>query len=295
MTTLSRAVLVTGCSTGIGRETATLFARQGWTVYASARRLESIADLENEGCRLLALDVTDAASCAAAVDAVVAEERAVGVLVNNAGIMELDAFETVSIERVRAMFETNVFGLIRLTQLVLPGMREQRWGRIINVGSMNGKFPFPGMSAYGATKHGIEALSDALRYEIGPFGVDVSIIEPGMVTTPLAQGAASRRDTSAGGVYGAYNAAVAESALSVGQGPFARFACTPQDVARVILKAAADPRRPRTRYRVAPSAHLLLTARALLPDRAFDALLRRFVPVPEAPSSRPVPEAPSGR
>ncbi|MEU1973544.1 SDR family NAD(P)-dependent oxidoreductase [Microbacterium sp. NPDC019599] len=281
MTTISRAVLVTGCSSGIGRETATLFARQGWTVYATARDPDSIADLEREGCRLLALDVTDGTSCAAAVDAVVAAEGAVGVLVNNAGVNELGAFETVSMDRVRTMFDTNLFGLMRLSQLVLPGMRAQRWGRIVNVGSMNGSFAFPGMAAYSATKHGIAAVSDALRFELRPFGVDVALIEPGMVKTPLASSAVSRRDAAADGVWADYNERVAKSALAASDGPMAAFACEPADVARAIITAAAVGR-PRSRYRVAPSARVLLTARKLLPDRAFDALLRRLVPVPTA-------------
>jgi NAD(P)-dependent dehydrogenase (short-subunit alcohol dehydrogenase family) len=285
MTAISRAVVVTGCSSGIGRETAKLFARQGWVVYATARRPETIADLEPEGCRLLALDVTDEASCAAAVETVVSEHSAVGVLVNNAGVNELGAFETVGLDRVRAMFETNIFGLIRLSQLALPGMRRQGWGRIVNVGSMNGRFAFPGMAAYCATKHAMVALSDALRFEVRPFGVDVALIEPGMVKTPLARAAASRHDAGADGVYAEYNAKVVQTSVTAADGPMVRFACEPHDVARVILRAVAATGRPRTRYRVAPSAHILLTARKLLPDTAFDALLRRIVPVPSASTS----------
>src|SRR5215203_117312 len=152
MNSTSHAVLITGCSTGIGRETAKLLASNGWTVYATARRPDSIADLEAHGCKLLALDVTDDASARAAVDAVTAAEGAVGVLINNAGINELGAIETVPLDRVRAMFETNLFGMMRMCQLVLPGMREQSWGRIVNVGSMNGRFTWPGMGSYCATK-----------------------------------------------------------------------------------------------------------------------------------------------
>jgi len=282
MSTISRAVLVTGCSTGVGRETALLFARQGWPVWATARDPGTLADLEREGCRVLALDVTDAEACAAAVETVTDAEGAVGVLVNNAGINDFGAFETVSVDRVRAMFETNLFGLVRLSQLALPAMRAQGWGRIVNVGSMNGRFAFPGMAAYSATKHAIEAVSDALRYEVKPFGVDVALVEPGMIRTPLATSAVARRDTAADGDWADYNARVAASALAAVDGPFARFACDPRDVARVIVQAAAADR-PRTRYRIAPSAHILLTARRLLPDRAFDALLRRVVPAPPAP------------
>src|SRR3954447_4001598 len=140
----SKAVLVTGCSTGIGRATAERLAASGWTVYATARRLESIADLAQRGCRVLALDVTDEDSMAAAVRTVQDEQGAVGALVNNAGYSQSGAVETVPLDDVRRQFETNVFGLVRMCQLVLPGMRAQRWGRIVNMCSMGGRLVFPG-------------------------------------------------------------------------------------------------------------------------------------------------------
>ena len=140
----SKAVLITGCSSGIGRATAQRLARSGWTVYASARRPESIAALQDAGCRTLALDVTDEGSMLAAVEKVEQAEGAVGVLINNAGYSQSGAIETVPLDAVRRQFETNVFGLVRLTQLVLPRMRDQRWGKIVNVGSMGGRLSFPG-------------------------------------------------------------------------------------------------------------------------------------------------------
>ncbi len=139
----SRAVLISGCSTGIGRATALRLAQAGWRVYATARRPESIADLEDAGCTTLALDVTDEASMVAAVAAVEEAEGAVGVLVTNAGYSQGGAIETVPLDSVRRQFETNVFGLVRLTQLVLPKMRAQGWGKIVNVGSMGGRLTFP--------------------------------------------------------------------------------------------------------------------------------------------------------
>lgn len=159
----SRAVLVTGCSSGIGRATARRLAAAGWPVWATARRPESIADLEEHGCRTLSLDVTDEGSMKAAVATVEEAEGAVGVLVNNAGYSQSGAIEEVPMDRVRGQFETNVFGLVRLTQLVLPGMRRQGWGRIVNLGSMGGRLTFPGGGIYHATKHALEAISDALR------------------------------------------------------------------------------------------------------------------------------------
>jgi NADP-dependent 3-hydroxy acid dehydrogenase YdfG len=183
MSDVSKAVLITGCSTGIGRATAERLAGHGWTVYATARRPESISDLEAKGCKTLALDVTDEASMQAAVRAVEEAEGAVGVLINNAGYSQSGAVESVPMDKVRKQFETNVFGLVRMTQLVLPGMRRQKWGRIVNLSSMGGKLVFPGGGYYHATKYAVEAISDALRYEVKGFGVDVVLIEPGLIVT----------------------------------------------------------------------------------------------------------------
>src|ERR671918_3234325 len=182
-------VLLTGCSTGIGRASAERFARAGMTVYASARRPASIEDLKAAGCRTLALDVTQDDSMRAAVEEVERAEGAVGVLVNNAGYSQSGAVETVPLDDVRRQFETNVFGLVRMCQLVLPGMRDQGWGKIVNISSMGGKLVFPGGGAYHATKHAVEALSDALRFEVGGFGVDVIVIEPGLIKTSFAEAA----------------------------------------------------------------------------------------------------------
>lgn len=286
MTSISRAVLVTGCSSGIGRETATLLARHGWTVYATARRLESIADLAGSGCRLLELDVTAQVSASAAVDTVVREHGAIGVLVNNAGISELGATETVSIERLQRMFDTNVFGMLRMTQLALPGMRAQRWGRIVNIGSMNGRWIMPGFGGYAASKHAVEAFSDAIRFEVRPFGVEVSLIAPGMVRTRFGEMAAERRDTGAAdGAYGDFDERIAESTRTWDAGMRARIACEPSDVAERVVRAAAS-RNPRARYRVAPSASIMLTLRRVLSERAFETLLRSQFPSPK-PATTP--------
>ena len=185
MAVQSKAVLITGCSSGIGRATAELMAARGHRVYATARKLEAIADLADRGCRTLALDVTDEQSMRSAVAAVEEAEGAVGVLVNNAGYSQSGAVETLDLDDVRRQFETNVFGLIRMCQLVLPGMRRQRSGRIMNLSSMGGKLTFPGGGAYHATKHAVEAISDALRFEVKGFGVDVVVIEPGSDQDPV--------------------------------------------------------------------------------------------------------------
>src|SRR5947207_4434609 len=180
-------VLITGCSSGIGRATARHLAARNWTVYATARRVEAIQDLAADGCRLLALDVTDDQSMVAAVAAVDKEHGAVDALVNNAGYGEYGPVEEVPLDAARKEFETNVFGLARMAQLVLPGMRRQRRGRIVNVGSMGGRFTFPGGGWYHASKYAVEALSDALRFEVRPFGVAVVLIEPGTIRTRFAE------------------------------------------------------------------------------------------------------------
>lgn len=281
MTAISRAVLVTGCSSGIGRETALRFARGGWTVYATARRLETIEELTTSGCRLLQLDVTDPASASQAVGTVVREQGAVGVLVNNAGVSELGATETVSIERVQRVFDTNVLGMLRMTQLALPAMRAQGWGRVITIGSMNGRWIMPGFGAYAASKHAVEALSDALRFEVRPFGVDVSLIAPGLVRTHFGETAADRREVDpVDGAYDDFLARVDRATRTWDKGMRGRIACDPSDVAERVLRAAAS-KRPRARYRVAPSAAILLSLRRMLSERAFEAVLRTQFPSPE--------------
>src|SRR3954449_8960986 len=226
----SEAVLITGCSSGIGRATAEYLVTRGHTVYATARRLDSIADLEAHGCRLLELDVTDEQSMAAAVAAVTQAEGAVGVLVNNAGYSQSGAVESVPMDAVRRQFETNVFGLVRMCQLVLPGMRGQGFGRIVNISSMGGRLVFPGGGFYHATKFAVEALSDALRFEVKGFGIDVVIIEPGLIITEFGSTAAGSLSESADGPYAHFNNAVGSTTAGAYEGGMARFGAGPEAV-----------------------------------------------------------------
>jgi NAD(P)-dependent dehydrogenase (short-subunit alcohol dehydrogenase family) len=278
------AVLITGCSSGIGRETASRLAAKGWTVYATARREEQIAELADRGCRTLALDVTDETSMAAAVAAVEAEHGAVGALVNNAGYSQSGALETLPMELVRAQFETNVFGLLRMCQLALPAMRRSGRGTIVNVSSMGGKLTFPGGGAYHATKHAVEALSDALRWEVRGFGVRVVVIEPGLIRTRFGETAAgsiadAEAPEASADPYAAFNAAVGSATAAVYEGPLARLGGGPEAVAKVIERAISS-RNPRPRYKVTASARLAIAQRRLLPDRAWDAALRSQFPTP---------------
>ena len=277
MPDVSKAVLITGCSTGIGRATAERLAAGGWKVYATARRLESIADLAAKGCETVALDVTDEPSMEAAVKHVEDAEGAVGVLINNAGYSQSGAVETVPMDEVRRQFETNVFGLVRMCQLVLPGMRRQRWGRIVNLSSMGGRLVFPGGGLYHGTKYAVEAISDALRFEVRDFGVDVILIEPGLIKTEFGETAA--KGTGDGGDYAAFNEAVAKATAGAYEGPTMKLGGGPDDVARKIEKALGA-RRPKARYPVTASARILLTQRALLPDRGWDLFVGTQFPRP---------------
>jgi NADP-dependent 3-hydroxy acid dehydrogenase YdfG len=274
MADVSKAVLITGCSTGIGRATAELLAEKGYNVYATARRQESIEDLAEKGCKVMPLDVTDETSMQTGVRAVVDAEGAVGALVNNAGYSQSGAVEDVPLDDVRRQFETNVFGLLRMCQLVLPGMRAQGYGRIVNLSSMGGKVVFPGGGIYHGTKHAVEGISDALRWEVREFGVDVVIIEPGLIKTKFADAAVGSIDeaTSKDGTYADFNKQVAEATAGAYDGPMSRLAAGPEAVARRIEKAIRK-RRPKPRYMVTGGARMILAQRRMLTDRGWDAVM----------------------
>jgi NAD(P)-dependent dehydrogenase (short-subunit alcohol dehydrogenase family) len=277
---VSKAVLITGCSSGIGWATAERLANVGWRVYATARKVEAIAPLEESGCRLLSLDVTDEDSMVSAVEEVERREGAVGVLVNNAGYSQSGAVEAVPMDKIRRQFETNVFGLVRMCQLALTGMRRQGYGRIVNISSMGGKLTFPGGGYYHASKHAVEAISDALRFEVEGFGVKVSVIEPGLIQTGFADAAVGSIDGSEDGPYAGFEAAVAKAtAENYERGPLLRLGGSPETVAEKV-EEAISARRPRSRYPVTPSAHLFLWLRYLLPDSAWDTVVRTSFPQP---------------
>lgn len=280
----SKAVLITGCSTGIGRATAQRLASRGWTVYATARRPETIADLKNDGCRTLALDVTDEDSMRSAVTTAESEQGAVGVLVNNAGYAVERAIETVSMDEVRRQFETNYFGLVRMCQLVLPGMREQGWGRIVNVSSVGGRLTFPGGAHYHATKHAVEAFSDALRFETAGFGIRVSIIEPGLIKTAFGDTAtapgSSDSTSDDADPYADFNAAVAKRVAGAYEGVMGKLAAAGPEAVAAVIDHAISSSHPRSRYRVTLGAKMTIATRRVLPDRAWDLMMRSQFPRP---------------
>jgi NAD(P)-dependent dehydrogenase (short-subunit alcohol dehydrogenase family) len=279
----SKAVLITGASSGIGAATAERLAAGGYKVYASARKLEAVAGLKSAGCETIAIDVTDETSMQAAVSVIEAREGAIGVLINNAGYSQSGALETLGIDAVRRQFETNVFGPLRLTQLALPGMRKAGSGRIVNISSMGGKLTFPGGGAYHASKYAVEALSDALRFEVKGFGIDVIVIEPGLIRTGFAEAAVNSMSRNGrDDVYAAFDAAVAKATTDVyGRGMLAKLGGGPDDVARAIQRAL-QAERPKARYRVTASAHMLVLLRALLSDWMWDGFVGQSFPQPAA-------------
>ena len=274
-------VLITGCSSGVGRASVRRFLHAGHPVYATARRPEMLAELVEEGAVGLRLDVTDEESMVAAVRRVEADHGAVGILVNNAAYGLQGAVEAVLLDDLRAQFETNVFGLVRMTQLVLPGMRARRRGRIINLSSMGGHFTLPGSFGLHASKHAVEAISDGLRMEMRPFGIKVVVIEPGPIDTSFGKALNASLPTSTGeGTYDHFHAEVA-ARIDAAYEPKARnLVLSADQVARTIVKAA-HTRRPRTRYPVGPFAKSAVFISRLLPGAARDAVIRSQFPVPK--------------
>jgi NADP-dependent 3-hydroxy acid dehydrogenase YdfG len=270
-------VLISGCSSGIGAATAAALVETGHTVYATARRTETLADLVALGCHPLALDVTSEDSMIAAVNTVEAENGRVGTLINNAGFGEYGPIEESDLDRVRAMFETNVFGLARLTQLVLPAMRRSRSGRIVNIGSMGGRITFPVGGFYHASKYAVEAISDALRVEVKPFGIAVILVEPGLVRTNFESRVNESLEvtTAPGGTGTAYADLLAANEKNT-TGAYANdfMATGTESVAAVIVKALESPR-PRSRYVVTSAAKVMINLRRFGGDRVWDATMRR--------------------
>lgn len=260
-------VLITGSNSGIGHAVAEQAVQKGLTVYGGARRRETFAAIEAVGATPLWLDVMDETSMQAAVSLIEARHGAVDILVNNAGYGQMGAVEEIPLSRWRVQYETNVFGLVRLTQLVIPAMRARGRGRILNVSSMGGEFTFPLASAYHSTKYAVESINDALRFELHPFGIQVISIQPGAVATPLAA-AVETLTTPPDSPYARQVAALHRlSGQSLGY-------LTAAQVARVVV-SAMTAQRPRTRYKIGWMAHLMTRTRALLGDRQWDGLLRQ--------------------
>ena len=286
-------VLITGCSTGLGDATARAFRAAGHLTVATARNTGGLAGLTALGCETLTLDVTDEASRRAAVEEAERRFGPVGVLVNNAGYGQYGPLEEIPPELLRRAFETNVFGPLRMAQLVLPGMRRAGRGRIVNISSVAGRVTAQGGGVYHMTKHAVEALADALRPEVKPFGIDVVNVLPGPFVSPYRDKiVAGIPDTDPDSPYAAYKRNIGTYMLNFLR-PGGFGVMTAEHVARAVLKAGTTPR-PRTRYSVGLWAKLGPVMRALTPDRVVDAYTtweipnQRAVSPPSMTNSAPV-------
>ena len=268
---MAKTVLITGASSGIGEETVKRLISAGYTVYAGARRLDRMKSLADAGARLLALDVTDDGSMTAAVKTVMQETGRIDVLINNAGYGSYGALEDVPPEEARRQFDVNLFGLARLTQLVLPAMRAQRSGRIVNISSVGGKFGEAFGCWYHATKFAVEGLSDSLRMELHPFGIDVVVIQPGATHSEWARIAQDSLIKYSG--HGPYGKAASAHAEMMEEGHKGSIPAPPSVVAKTIVQAV-QARNPKTRYATGGLARTMLFMRRVLSDRAFDAMFR---------------------
>ena len=263
--------LVTGASSGIGKATALRLATLGFTVYAAARRVERMSDLADHGIRVESLDVTDDGSMVAVVEKIVSEQGRIDVLVNNAGYGSYGAVEDVPIAEARRQFDVNVFGLARLTQLVLPYMRAQRDGYIVNISSMGGKIWEPLGGWYHAAKFAVEGLSDCLRAEVAEFGIKVVVVEPGSITSEWATISADNLEAIS------TDTPYRDQAKLIAQGlrrSDTSFLASEPDVVAEAIGKAVQRAKPRTRYPVGGGARIFLFAQRVLTDRGFDRFIR---------------------
>lgn len=269
--------LVTGASSGIGRATALALHEAGFTTYASARNVADLRDFRSRGGRAIALDVTDEESRHVAMKTIETTHGGVDVLVNSAGIGVAAPMEELDLDALRAEFEVNVFGLLRMSQLVLPAMRAKQSGRIINIGSVGGLFTAPGAGAYHMSKYAVEALSDAMRAEVGPFDIHVSLLQPtGVRGTPFVdKQRATMPNEDPASPYASFKANWDSGVASLMKNE--RATVTPEQVATVVIRAATA-RRPRPRYPVGVVAAVMPRVRGVLSDRAWDRMMIRQTP-----------------
>lgn len=274
MTQHTPVALITGCSTGIGRATAQQLAEKGWRVFATARQLRTVTDLTSERITPLRLDVTDEANMAASVQEVLTKAGRIDALVNNAGYAQAGPMEEVSMDEVRRQFETNTFGALRMAQLVLPTMRAQGTGRIVNVSTMGGRLVIPFIGLYNASKFALEAMSDALRMETRPFGVRVILIEPGGVRTNFSAAANQNAQQHIANTNSPYYRFLVPFTRLIGQ--IEGMSSTPERIAVVILRALTT-RNPRARYIATPDARVMLALMLRMSDGMRDAMWSRML------------------
>lgn len=270
---MSKIALVTGASSGIGAMTARELSKAGFTVYAAARRVDRMEELKRDGIHPISLDLTKEESMVKCVETILKEAGCIDVLVNNAGYGSYGAIEDVPMEEARRQFEVNLFGMARLIQLVTPGMRENRYGKIVNVSSMGGKIWTKFGGWYHATKFAVEGFSDCLRMELAPFGIDVVVVEPGGIKTDWGIIAANHlKETAKGGAYEQYANKAADGMIRNYSG---NMLAKPEMIAKTIKKAVTK-KRPRTRYLVGFMAKPMVITHKIFGDRVFDWVIKNF-------------------
>lgn len=272
----NKVAVVTGSSSGIGYETALMLARNGFLTYATMRNLnksesiKSIAAKENLPIRITQLDVTDDVSINNAVQALLSETRRIDVLVNNAGYVLDGAFEHLSLDEIKAQYETNVFGLIRTTQAVLPTMRKQKSGIIVNISSAAGRFGYPGGSAYISTKFAVEGLSESMAYELEPFGIKVIIIEPGVIRTNIFNSVVvAKKSQDSNSPYTQITQKMASSFEGM-----MKNASSPELVAKVVLEAVTN-QNPNLRYLAGKDIEASMEAKRSMSDGEFFKMMKQ--------------------
>ncbi len=271
---MKKVILLTGASSGIGYQTAESLAKEGHIVYGAARRIEKMEDLKQFGVKSIYLDITDENSIKNVVDTIIGNEGRIDVLINNAGYGSFGAVEDVEINEARRQFEVNLFGLARLVQLVLPHMRKQKEGRIINVSSMGGRLTTYFGAWYHATKYALEAFSDALRMEVSDFGIDVSLIEPGGIKTDWGIIASDKLEKSAKG--GAYEKEAMKTAKGMKKQYSGNLLSNPIVITKSISKAI-NSNRPKARYLIGFMAKPLVFLHTILPTKVFDKIMKKLM------------------
>ena len=274
----NKTVLITGAASGIGKATAIAFVTKGYTTYATDKDTKNMQDLEKLGCHIRNIDVTNDSIMVSCIRAIDVETGGIDILVNNAGYGQNGVIEELSIDKIRKQFEVNVFGLIRMTQLVLPKMKEKKSGRIINIGSVGGDFTTPGASAYHASKWALESFNDGLRGELRQFGIEVVLVKPGGVYTNFMNTANKLYpEPLADGMYNEFREKFIKQSNAIFDPQKKTYGVlTPEKVAVVILKAA-EKKKPKTRYKIGALAKITPVIHSLMSDRGFDKfMLKQF-------------------
>lgn len=267
-----KVAIVTGASAGIGKATALQLKKEGYKVYAGARRLDKMRDLSNEGINCSSLDVTQEESMVAFVQKVQNESGRIDVLVNNAGYAHFGTIEESPMSIAKAQYDVNVFGLGRMMQLVIPTMREQRSGKIVNISSIGGKMTTPFAGWYQSTKYAVESISDAVRVETKQFGIDVILIEPGIIGSEFPEVAQSQLLSISGkGHYKKSANKVAKTTLESYQKP------SPPTVVSSAISSALKAKSPKARYVMGKQAHSILFMKKILSDKMWDRMMTSMV------------------